>query len=140
MNDEHSPVSAADYIELFRLVNEIAWRIDHGRADTVWQLFAPTGTLDSSGDPLVGQDEIRRWGEVRSQSSAKTRHICSGMRFNYDGPDKAVGSTLLTVFIGEEPKVSAAIPSVVGEDHDEFVRTEEGWLFASRRFEALFSG
>ena len=56
MNDEHSPVSAADYIELFRLVNEIAWRIDHGRADTVWQLFAPTGTLDSGRDPLVGQD------------------------------------------------------------------------------------
>jgi SnoaL-like domain len=103
-------------------------------------VVAPTGTLDSSGDPLVGQDEIRRWGEERSQSSAKTRHICSGMRFNYDGPDKAVGSTLLTVFIGEEPKVSAAIPSVVGEDHDEFVRTPEGWLFASRRFEVLFSG
>jgi hypothetical protein len=29
---------------------------------------------------------------------------------------------------------------VVGEDHDEFVRTAEGWLFASRRFEVLFSG
>jgi hypothetical protein len=39
----HAPVSAAGYIELFRLVNEIAWRIDHGRADSVWQLFAPTG-------------------------------------------------------------------------------------------------
>ena len=140
MKDEHSPVSAADYVELFRLVNEIAWRIDHGRADTVWELFAPTGTFDSGGDPLVGQDEIRRWGARRSQSSAKTRHICSGMRFNYDGHDKAVGSTMLTVFIGEGPKVSAAIPSVVGEDHDEFVRTAEGWLFASRRFEVLFSG
>jgi SnoaL-like domain len=140
MNDEHSPVSAADYLELFRLVNEIAWRIDHGRADTVWQLFTPTGTLDSSGDPLVGQDEIRRWGEERSQSSAKTRHICSGMKFDYDGPDKAVGSTLLTVFIGEAQTVSAAIPSVVGEDHDEFVRTAEGWRFASRRFEVLFRG
>jgi hypothetical protein len=140
MNDENSLVSAADYVELSRLVNEIAWRIDHGRADTVWQLFTPAGTLDSSGDPLVGQDEIRRWGEERSQSSAKTRHICSGMRFEYNGPDKAVGSTLLTVFIGEEPKVSAAIPSVVGEDHDEFVRTADGWLFASRRFEVLFRG
>ena len=71
MNDGHSPVSAEDYIELFRLVNEIAWRIDHGRADTVWQLFTPAGTLDSSGDPLVGQDAIRRWGEERSQSSAR---------------------------------------------------------------------
>ena len=140
MTDEPSPVNAADYIELFRLVNEIAWRIDHGRADTVWQLFTPSGTLDSGGRPLVGQDEIRRWGEERSRSSAKTRHICSGMRFDYDGPDKAVGSTLLTVFMGEEAKVSAAIPSVVGEDHDEFVRTAEGWRFDSRRFEVLFSG
>ena len=140
MNDEHTPVSGADYIELLRLVIEIAWRIDHGWADTVWQLFTPTGTLDSGGRPLVGQDEIRRWGAERSQSAAKTRHICSGMRFSYEGPDRAVGSTLLTVFVGEEAKVSAAIPSVVGEDHDEFVRTAAGWLFASRRFEVLFSG
>ena len=27
--------------------------------------------------------------------------------------------------------MSAAIPSVVGEDHDEFVRTAEGWLFGT---------
>ena len=62
------------------------------------------------------------------------------MRFDYAGPDRAVGSTLLTVFIGEEAEMSAAVPSVVGEDHDEFVRTAGGWLFASRRFEVLFSG
>ena len=103
-------------------------------------MFIPTGTLDAGGDSLVGHDEIRSWGEERSQGSVKTRHICSGMRFDYDGPDKAVGSTLLTVFMGEESKTSAPIPSVVGEDHDEFVRTAEGWLFASRRFEVLFGG
>jgi hypothetical protein len=30
-------------------------------------------------------------------------------------------------------------PAVVGEDTDEFVRTDAGWRFASRTFETLFA-
>jgi hypothetical protein len=32
-----------------------------------------------------------------------------------------------------------AVPAVVGEDTDEFVRTDAGWQFASRTFETLFA-
>ncbi len=31
-----------------------------------------------------------------------------------------------------------AVPSVMGEDTDEFVRTDAGWRFLSRTFEILF--
>jgi len=131
-------VSEADHLALSRLVEEIAWRIDHGRADSVWELFVPDGVLATSGTPLIGQDAIRGWGRARVASTARTRHIVSGMRFTDGGDGRATGSTLLTVFIHEGDGRGPAIPSVVGEDTDEFVRTEAGWRFVSRTFEVLF--
>jgi hypothetical protein len=60
------------------------------------------------------------------------------MRFIERGNARATGSTLLTVFMHDGDGRGPAIPAVVGEDTDEFIRTDVGWRFASRRFEALF--
>ena len=136
----HEPlVSDAVHITLSRLVVEIAWRIDHGRADTVWELFVPDGVLNSSGTPLVGHDAIREWGRARVASTARTRHICSGMRFVDRGTDRATGSTLLTVFMHDGDGRGPAVPAVVGEDTDEFIRTDAGWRLVARTFETLFA-
>jgi hypothetical protein len=132
-------VSDADHLSLSRLVVEMAWRIDYGQADRVWELFVPDGVLDTSGTPLVGHNAIREWGRARVASTMQTRHICSGMRFIDHGNDQATGSTLLTVFMHDGDGRGPAVPAVVGEDADEFVRTDAGWLFASRKFETLFA-
>jgi hypothetical protein len=70
-------VGEADHLQLAQLVTEIAWRIDHGKADTVHELFV----------------------------------------------DEGPGTT---------------VPGAVGEDHDRFVRTDQGWRFVSRSFDLLF--
>ena len=44
-------VAKADYVELSRLVIEHAWRADHGRADTIHELYVDDGVLDV-GMPL----------------------------------------------------------------------------------------
>jgi hypothetical protein len=127
-------VSDADHVPLSRLVVEIAWRIDHGQADRVWELFVADGVLETGGTRLVGHDAIRDWGRARVASTAQTRHICSGMRFTDRGSGRATGSTLLTVFIHDGDGRGPTVPTVVGEDTDEFVRTDAGWRFASRTF------
>jgi hypothetical protein len=132
-------VSDADHLTLSRLVVEIAWRIDHGQADTIWELFVPDGVLNSGGTPLVGYDAIRDWGLARVTWTVRTRHICSGMRFIDRGSGKATGSTLLTVFMHDGDGRGPAVPAVVGEDTDEFTRSDAGWRFASRTFETLFA-
>jgi len=132
-------VSDADHVSLSRLVVEISWRIDHGQADTVWELFVPDGVLNTSGTPLTGHDAIRDWGRARVASTVQTRHISSGMRFTDRGNGRAAGSTLLTVFIHDGDGRGPAIPSVVGEDADEFIRTDAGWRFVSRTFATLFA-
>jgi hypothetical protein len=132
-------VSDADHVALSRLVVEISWRIDHGRADTVWELFVPDGVLDTSDAPLVGHDAIREWGQARDVSTVRTRHIVSGMRFIDRGNGQATGSTLLTVFMHDGPEQGAPVPAVVGEDTDDFIRTDVGWRFVRRTFETLFA-
>ena len=132
-------VSDTDHLSLSRLVVEISWRIDHGQADRVWELFVTDGVLNTSGTPLVGHDAIRDWGLARVASTVRTRHICSGMRFTDRGSGRATGSTLLTVFMHDGDGQGSAVPAVVGEDTDEFVRTDGGWRFASRAFETLFA-
>lgn len=105
----------------------------------MWELFVPDGVLDTGGTPLVGRDAIRDWGRTRVASTVQTRHVCSGMRFTDRGNGQAAGSTVLTVFMHDGDGRGPAVPAVVGEDTDEFIRTDAGWRFVSRAFETLFA-
>ena len=69
-----------------------------------------------------------------------TRHLCSNMRVEVDGPDAARVFTVVLIVSGsrsDDPDVAFGVaPSerhVVGEFVDRLVRTEEGWLIAERR-------
>ena len=55
-----------------------------------------------------------------------------------DGPDAVEGTTLLVTFMDANGSQSS-VPWNVGEDHDRFVRTEQGWRFASRSYVNLFA-
>jgi hypothetical protein len=134
-----APVSDADYVQLCRLVVEHAWRTDNGQSDTLHELWADDGELDLGSTVLRGREAIAVWGSqiVENPPWRTIHHVCGNMRFLADGPDAAVGSTLLVVFMdadGTQPSV----PFNVGEDHDRFVRTEHGWRFASRRWVELY--
>jgi len=134
-------VSEADYVELSRLVIEHGWRTDHGRADTVHELYVDEGELTIGPTPLRGHDSILEWGRqlVENPPWRSIRHVCGNMRFVYDGDNAALGTTVLTVFMvaGEQPATTA--PFNVGEDHDRFARTGQGWKFVSRRWVELFA-
>jgi SnoaL-like domain len=138
-NASHQPVSEGDYLELSRLVIEHAWRTDNGRADTLHELWADDGELDLGSTVLGGRQAIADWGRqlVESPPWVTIHHVCGNMRFVMDGPDAAVGSTILIVFM-DTNGTKSSIPFNVGEDHDRFVRTEQGWRFASRRWVELY--
>ena len=59
-------------------------------------------------------------------------------RFALNSVVIATTSTLLTVFMDADGTQSS-VPWNIGEDHDRFVRTEEGWRIASRRYVNLFT-
>ena len=134
-------VSQSDYIELSRLVIEHTYRNDSGRPDTVHELYAEDGVLELQGTTLRGRQAIAEWGRqlVKNPPWRIIRHVCGNMRFVADGPDAAEGITILTVYMVAGPGSATTLPLQVGEDHDRFVRTPDGWRLASRRWVELFS-
>jgi SnoaL-like domain len=131
-------VSDADHVALERLVTEAAWRVDEGRSETLNELFTEDGVLILGTNELKGRDAIQTWGRQldEARTYACIRHVAGNMRFTIVGDNEAEGVTILTVFMDDD--TSTTVPWVVGEDHDHFVRTEEGWRFKSRRWTQLF--
>ena len=69
-----------------------------------------------------------------------TRHLCTNVRVDVDGPDAARATTAVLIVSGrraDDPDVSfGVVPSerhLVGEFADRLVRTDEGWRIAERR-------
>ena len=90
---------------------------------------------------MHGPEAIRDWGleVVRANTYPGIRHVASNMRFVATGPDSAEGTTMLTVFMDDSGDWATSVPWVVGEDHDRFVRTAQGWRFAHRSWVPLFT-
>jgi hypothetical protein len=138
-------VTDADHVQLSRLVTESAWRVDLGRADTLHELFVDDGELEVDR-AYRGREQIRDWGRAieDAKSYPGIRHLASNMRFaatgtDTEGRDTAEGTTVLTVFLNSTEGHTTSTPWVVGEDHDRFVRTTDGWRFTHRSWVQLFA-
>jgi SnoaL-like domain len=132
-------VSDADHVQLARLITEISWRIDHGRAATVHELFVDDGEMSlGPKQVLQGRDAIREWGLQIERAAWRIRHVSTNMRFVSEGDGVASGISLVTAYMAEGEEPGTTLPWAVGEDHDQFVRTSEGWRLRSRRWEPLF--
>jgi hypothetical protein len=142
MSHDQQHLSDDDLRALERLVIEYAWRVDHGHADTAYELFAAEGVLVLGPQQMNGRDEIAAWGANRSSIDRTTRHICTNIRFVPDGQGGATGTTVLTVYLsdGTGDGVSSNVsPHSVADYEDTFVRVEGEWRFASRLTNVLFS-
>ena len=131
----------SDYLELARLVIEISWRIDHGKADTVAELFVEDGELDLGKTIFKGREEIREWGRkvVNDPQYRGIRHACTNMRFLSLGQNSAEGFTLVMAYMRDRDGSRATLPFAVGEDHDRYLRTDQGWRMVSRAWQELYS-
>jgi len=116
--------------------------IDFRDYDAFPLLFAEDGVLDV-GQKLEGRAAIdesvrRRPDELRS------RHVISNTFVHVLGPDDARGIAYLTLYRYHGPEsltrnpVPLRGPAAVGHYEDRYVRTSEGWLFASRRLQLAF--
>ena len=76
------PLSDSDYVQLSRLITEITWRIDHGHASTIHELFTEDGVLNLGlGQALTGREALRRWGQQFERTGWRIRHAVTNMRF-----------------------------------------------------------
>lgn len=125
------------YAELARLVVELTWRIDHGQASRVHELFVDDGVL-ALGGRQEGREAIRGWGVQREASPRQSRHVCTDMRFTVASPTEADGTTTVTVYLREGDGPASTVPTVIGEYQDTFTRAPDGgWAFRTRSMTAF---
>ena len=137
-NDEL--VDASDYIALTRLALEVAWRVDSGEATSLTDLFTEDGSIATLGDPSVGHDAIRAWGQMMDTDSPipGVRHVLTNFRFVADGTDQAVGTMYVTAYLAGSPDSDDTLPFAMGRGTDHYRRTFDGWKVTSRIFEPHF--
>ena len=127
-----------------RLIMRYTHLVDSGRAAEIADLFTADGVWRTDDFSMDGRDEIRagferRQGVTRRQS----RHVCTNVVVEVDG-DRATGLCYLVNYRHDsssgtaEHPAPADVPKFVGEYHDVFVRTDDGWRFADRYCDMVF--
>jgi hypothetical protein len=125
--------------ELVSLITEWAWLLDHGRAEELVELITPDGEVLGLGEPLLGHGGLLTWAQKRSaNTSRRTQHQISNFRFAPAGDGRATGHVSIVLRVVDE-RSPAPREDFVGEYHDEYVATSEGWRFARRVLVALGS-
>jgi hypothetical protein len=123
-----------------RLVLDYVHFNDTQSYEELARLFAEDGVfIRPNGESINGRDAILH--SYRSRPAGRlTRHFCTNIRITPKSTDRASGLTYAVVYSANsnDPQVQhfgrkADPRTLIGEFEDEFVRTAEGWRFASRR-------
>ena len=122
-----------------RLSIAFANNIDRRDYPALLDLFADDAFVDRMGTIIRGKPALSAWLESRP-ADIVTRHVCSNIEIVQRGPDRAEGVTYFTFYkaAGTTDICDIEGPELVGEYHDLFVLTEQGWKFRSRKITIIF--
>lgn len=128
-----------------RLVIDYTHLVDFGEAARIADLFTADGVWEAEGARMEGRDAIRAGFGARQGVTRRTsRHVCTNVAITLVGPDEATGVSYLVNYRHDSASGTAELPApvghpkFVGEYHDRFVRTQDGWRFAHRRCTLAF--
>lgn len=126
-----------------RLSHAYSRHTDFREYDKFVDLFAEDALLNAGGE-LRGKEAIRQAMSKRSDR-LRSRHVVTNHIVDVIDEDRAEGVTYLTLYreVSEEARDPANVlglsgPAAIGHYTDKYIRTAEGWRFASRVLEFAF--
>jgi ketosteroid isomerase-like protein len=126
-------IDPATRAEIEALITEMAWRIDHGQAAAVVELFTEEGRFAAAGLEVEGREKLAAMFARRTQQTHQSRHLVSNLRLLRESPTRIRGTHSTTVYRREAPDFGPA-SVIVADGEDVYERTPDGdWRFASRR-------
>lgn len=119
---------------------------DAGEYDALAALFTEDGEFARPTDPdnpVRGRQAIHE-AFVSRPGGRVTRHVCSNLLVEALSEDRARGSMYVVLYMGEAGDtaklgVRAKPVQLVGEYHDEYRLTDEGWRIARRTGNVTFT-
>ena len=126
-------------IAIEQLVHDFAYRVDFGPVETIADLFAEDGWYAWGGKRSVGHDAIRETYRQRAARGVRTaRHLCTNLRVSLLDDNHARGQSIWLIFAEDGPPPHPAVPLLVADVFDVYVRRDGRWLFQSRELEDVF--
>lgn len=124
------------------LVVQLCHYSDHKEHQKATNMFIPEGVWIRGGKPYSGHDEIMKSFTGRSTTTFG-RHCTANTLITVEDDDHASGVTYYVLY-NHDPKTDnpefplPLVPFSMGEWHDKYVRTPEGWKFAHREVKRFF--
>jgi ketosteroid isomerase-like protein len=121
-----------DRLAIGDLVTEYAWLLDHRRWHEVADLCTDDAVLTIRGREIRGRPGLAEWAEHRAANKARrTQHQMTLLRLEAVSPDVVTGTAALVLHVAKAGHGGTYV-DLVGQYHDEYVRTTEGWRFRRR--------
>lgn len=129
-------------IECEKLVVRLTHAQDHDEAELAASLFVPDGVWIRSGKPKRGRSEIVKSFD-RGGQDVVARHIVSSCLVEVEDDTHARATTYYLAYVSRNAKMTDGVrplpvPASLGEWHDRFVLTSEGWRFERREGKRVF--
>lgn len=136
-----TPDQRAIRVQIEALSTEYYYRLDHGEAEGVVELFTPDGVLQMGDEaPVAGHEALKAYYAARPKTRI-TRHVSTNLRLSYLDADHVEAIRELTYYHADTaagPGPYFAIPAVV-EYRESLVRGSDGrWRYASRKVVPVF--
>lgn len=123
-----------------QLVMDYAFYRDRPDADAVANLFTADATMDLFGQKFAGREAIRD-RIAAGVGGPIYRHFVSTINVEVsEDARSASGVTYVIVYRGDESELPQTLtePVAIGEYHDQFQQTPDGWKIAARVFVPVF--
>ena len=115
--------------------------LDHNEVDALLALFVDDVYYTHGSRVSRGKAELEEVFRGRSATETRTaRHMYSGLKLDIESATRARGTCVCMTFAAYgEPPLSPAIPTLVADFVDEYVRGDDGrWRFKERHIHRVF--
>jgi ketosteroid isomerase-like protein len=122
----------SDVAQIVRLTHDYALYNDTFQVDRLVNLFMPDAWFDMEPaglDRYVGREAIREFFQREERALSHVMHLTSNHRVDIDGDSASGTAYFLAIGISRR---SGRENQARGYYQDAYVRTAEGWRFASR--------
>jgi hypothetical protein len=128
-------------VALEDLNTAFCYHLDHNEVDALLDLFVEDVYYTHASRVSRGKAELAQVFRGRAATKPRTaRHLYSGLRLEIESATRARGTSVCMTF-GQygEPPLSPAIPTLVADFVDVYVRGDDGkWRFQERHIHRIF--
>lgn len=126
------------YRDCINLVTDYAYHRDRFDATEFSNLFTEDASLSVGSQTWEGRSNIRARIEGLDKSGS-IRHLMSTIRIEPIDELHASGVSYATIYTSSAGSNSTEGFAIIGEYHDNFVLTDDGWKISKRELKSVFS-